>query len=252
MNTQIIDLPTWLQSPPGQYLLEQERAWFDRTVADIFGYHALQLGLPQIDVLANNRMSHRWLGLDHLPSEKNNAVLVTDPCALPFAENTLDLVALPHTLEFSQEPHAALREAARVLVPEGRLVISGFNPASLWGLSQARGRFYKRLGFGNLFLPEAGEFIAYWRLRDWLRLLNFEVELGQFACYRPAARGKKWLNQFAWMDSAGDRWWPIFGSVYFLVAVKRVHGARVVGTTRFNPKALLARPAAAASKTSQS
>ena len=25
--------------------------WFDRTVADIFGYHALQLGLPEIDAL---------------------------------------------------------------------------------------------------------------------------------------------------------------------------------------------------------
>ena len=119
--------------------------------------------------------------------------------------------------------HTTLREVERVLVPEGRVVISGFNPISLWGLRQQRARLYYRLGFGNAFLPQK-ELIGYWRLRDWLRLLGFEVEVGRFGCYRPALSSEKWLQRFAWMDSAGDRWWPILGAVYFLVAVKRVHG----------------------------
>ena len=64
--------------------------------------------------------------------------------------------------------------------------------------------------------------IGYLRLRDWLRLLGFEVELGRFGAYRPALMSEAWLARFEWMDRAGPRWWPIFGGVYFVVAVTRV------------------------------
>jgi SAM-dependent methyltransferase len=154
--------------------------------------------------------------------------LLAEPVALPFPENSLDLVVLPHTLELSIDPHAALREVERVLVPEGRVVISGLNPVSLWGLRQARARLYRRLGEGTLYLPDVGEFIGYRRLRDWLRLLSFEVESARFGCYRPAVRTTQWLDRFSFMDPAGERWWPIFGAAYFMVAVKRVHGARLL------------------------
>jgi hypothetical protein len=79
-----------------------------------------------------------------------------------------------------------------------------------------------------LYLPQEGEFIGHWRLRDWLRLLSFEVESAQFGCYRPALSSARWLSRFAWMDRAGCRWWPIFGAVYFLVATKRVRGMRLL------------------------
>ncbi|MDO9202743.1 MAG: SAM-dependent methyltransferase, partial [Hydrogenophaga sp.] len=121
-----------------------------------------------------------------------------------------------------------------VLVPEGRVVVSGFNPASLWGLRQGRGRLGERLGLAGadaarLYLPEAGDFIGPWRLRDWLQLLGFEVESDRYGCYRPAVKTEKWLQRTAWMDPAGARWWPIFGAVYFAVAVKRVRGVRLLG-----------------------
>lgn len=154
--------------------------------------------------------------------------LLTHSAALPFPANSLDLIVLPHTLELSPDPHATLREVERVLLPEGRVVISGLNPASLWGLRQRRAKLSRRLGFGELYLPQEGEFIGHWRLRDWLRLLSFEVESAQFGCYRPALGSARWLGHFAWMDSAGSRWWPIFGAVYFLVATKRVRGMRLL------------------------
>ena len=116
-----------------------------------------------------------------------------------------------------------------MLVPEGRVVICGLNPASLWGLRQRRAHLYRRLGFGDLFLPDASDFIGYRRLRDWLRLLSFEIESGSFGCYRPAMKTEKWLNRYDWLDHAGERWWPIFGAVYFLVAVKRVRGIKLIG-----------------------
>ncbi|MEO8859111.1 MAG: methyltransferase domain-containing protein [Burkholderiaceae bacterium] len=255
MSGQIIGWQDWFETPHGRYLLDWERAQVDRVVADIFGFHALQLGLPALDALQANRMPHRWLAVSTLvdtstkptrskgpahgstgqaPGQRAAAgatavQLVCDFAALPFPANSLDLIVLPHTLELDPDPHATLREVERVLVPEGRVVICGLNPASLWGLRQRRAQMYQRLGFGELFLPGEGEPIGYWRMRDWLRLLSFEVESGRFGCYRPAVMGEKWLHRFQWMDRAGARWWPIFGAVYFLVAVKRVRAMRLIG-----------------------
>src|SRR6476659_2519925 len=172
MSEAIIGMHEWFETPPGRYLLAWERAEFDRAVGDIFGFHALQLGLPEIDALASNRMPHRWLALQEPERKKRSKhALVTDFAALPFEENSLDLVVLPHSLELNIDPHATLREVERVLVPEGRVVICCLNPASLWGLKQRRAHLYRSFGLGELYLPDAGEFIGYWRLRDWLRLL---------------------------------------------------------------------------------
>ncbi|MEO7641145.1 MAG: methyltransferase domain-containing protein [Ramlibacter sp.] len=227
MSDQIIGMQEWFVTPPGRYLLAWEQAEFDRAVGDLFGYHALQLGLPELDTLAANRMPHKWQAVRE-PQSASGAALVTDFSALPFEANSLDLVVLPHSLELNTDPHATLREVERVLVPEGKVVICCLNPASLWGLRQRRAHLYRRMGFGQLFLPDAGDFIGYRRLRDWLRLLSFEVESGSFGCYRPAMATEKWLNRTDWMDAMGERWWPIFGAVYFIVATKRVRGIKLV------------------------
>lgn len=220
----------WFETPPGRYLLAWEQAEFDRAVGDIFGYHALQMGLPGLDTLRANRMPHKWLAVSEAPADgAGRPDLVTDFSALPFEENSLDLVVLPHSLELNVDPHTTLREVERVLMPEGKVVVCCLNPASLWGLRQRRAHVYRRLGFGELYLPDAGDFIGYWRLRDWLRLLSFEVETSSFGCYRPSFATEKWLERFAWMDAVGERSWPIFGAVYFIVAVKRVRGAKLIG-----------------------
>ena len=259
MNSEIIGLTDWLKTPPGEYLLAWERAQYDRAVSDVFGYHALQLGSPELDALRCNRMPHQWLAVSSsspsrdmtasdVSGSRRKAALVTESGALPFAANSLDLLVLPHTLDLSPDPHATLREVERVLVPEGRVVISGLNPASLWGMRQRRAHLYQRFGRGDLFLPESGEFIGYWRLRDWLRLLSFEVESGRFGCYRPAFETEQWLSRFEWMDKAGRRWWPIFGAVYFLVAVKRVRGMRLLEPAWRARKVVASAPAAVANK----
>ena len=216
-------------------------------MVDLFGFHALQLGLPELEALRANRMPHRWVAADanriSTPDEAQTegvtapvaVALMCDFDALPFDSNSLDLVVLPHALEFARDPHLALREVERVLVPEGRVVVVGFNPSSLWGLRQWLGHWLRRLVSRSrpmLFLPSAGEFMRYRRLRDWLRLLSFEVEAGRFGCYRPPVTSSKWLTRYDWMERAGERWWPVFGAVYFVVAVKRVRGMRLVGLVR--------------------
>ncbi len=240
MGDQIIGLQDWFKTPPGQYLLNWERLQVDAAVADIFGYHALQLGVPELNGLRENRMPHRWLATEVPVSPKSEAAqagaveqvsihLHTHFAALPFPAQSLDLVLLAHALETSDDPRATLREVERTLVPEGKVVICGFNPYSLWGFRQARAHWAHRWGRGSLFLPASGEFVSVRRLRDWLNLLGFEIEVVQFGCYCPSVRSAKWLSRWSWMDRVGARCWPIFGSTYFLVAVKRVRGVRLLG-----------------------
>lgn len=253
-------LHDWFQTPPGQTLLAWERTQCQAALADVFGYHALQLGLPDIDTLAANRMPHRWLAVpaaaslpalacpDAAPAAARLA-LAADPAALPFAEASLDLVVLPHTLELAADPRASLREVHRVLVHEGRVFITGLNPASLWGLRQHRARLWRRLlGRGRLYLPDAGEYLSPWRLCDWLRLLGFEVESVRYGCHQPATRSARRLARAAWLERLGARWWPIFGAGYAILAVKRAHGARLLGSAWKAPAGAAVAPVTVANK----
>lgn len=233
-------LHDWLNTPPGHYVLSWEQAQCDQALADVFGFHALQLGLPELDALRANRMPHRWLGCDSLNGmqTQRQGVLLTESLALPFPDASLDLVVLPHTLELSRDPHATLREVERVLVPEGRVVVLGFNPTRLWGL---RRRWREQA-------PEVGELIGHWRLRDWLQLLSFEVASNSLGCYRPVLNSHAWLQRLAWMDRLGPRWCPILGAVYCMVAIKRVRGMRLLEPAWKRPAARSARAVTTASK----
>jgi SAM-dependent methyltransferase len=233
MRERIISFQDWLESPAGRYLLDWENAQFKSAVVDVFGFHALQLGLPAVHALDANRMQHRWLaGNEAVPQAcpLEPVALVTEFSALPFPAASMDLVVLPHTLEIHSNPHAILREVARVLVPEGKVVISGLNPVSLWGLQRRREGLSCKLGWGKPSMPALEESIGYWRLRDWLHLLDFEIQVGHFGCYKPALSSDKWMQRLNWVDRIGSRWASIFGAAYFLVAVKRVQGVRLMGS----------------------
>jgi SAM-dependent methyltransferase len=221
----IIEIDQWLVTPPGRYLIDWEQAQLDRLVGNVFGYHAAQLGWPAVQALRCNRIAHRWLLSDGgLPTD-----LMCDYEALPFPSSSLDLVVLPHTLELAGDAHHTLREVERVLVPEGRLIVLGFNPASLWGAYKAGADVAGRLGWGAGPVTGATELIGWRRLRDWLRLLGLEFESGRFGCYRPPFAAQRWLDRCSGFDRAGARWWPVLGSAYVLVAVKRVRAMRMVG-----------------------
>lgn len=215
----------WYATERGAYVLRWERAQFDSAVEDVFGFVAIQIGAQRPDFLAVNRIPLRAC-IDVSTGGCVRAV----PDALPIASQSVDLIVLPHVLEFSASPHQILREAERVLRPEGRIVISGFNPLSLWGVR-------RMFGHRGGSYPWCGEFIGLLRLRDWLKLLGFELDGGRFGCYAPPFRRGKWLQRSAFMEKAGDRWWPIAGGVYVVRAVKRVHGMRLVRPAWKNSRA---------------
>ncbi|MBX3681611.1 MAG: methyltransferase domain-containing protein [Thauera sp.] len=211
----ILRLEEWLQTPQGRYLLDWEQDGLDRLVADIFGYHAVQLGLSGFDLLRANRMPRR---IDCGPQGRD---LRCSEYELPFATGSLDLVLLPHVLEFSAHPHRVLREVERVLVPEGSVVISGFNPLSLWGLRRLIAR-------RDAEAPWSGHYRSAMRIRDWLNLLGFEIQESRFGCYAPPLRTPQWLERWGCLDRAGSRWWPVLGAGYLLHGVKRVQGMRLI------------------------
>lgn len=275
MNDQIIGTQNWWHTPLGGYMLSWEQTCYDDAVADIFGFHSLQIGLFPLQGLRNNRTPHRWLALDSteqlaqwqqsqrldvkcfaqplqsdagLPTSAAPAAtasLLCDAHALPFGPDTLDLVLLPHTLELSADPHAVLREVARVMVPEGRVLISGINPASLWGMHTWSRRIP---GLQKLPpMPDDHNLIGYGRLRDWLKLLGLELQSASFGCFRPAMRSDTWLTRWDWMDRVGPTAWPVLGGVYFVEAVKKVASVhKLAAPWKATAPSTAARPAVAA------
>lgn len=217
----------WLDgSELGRYLLEREQAFFDRAVADAFGFRAVQFGASRYDFLRENRIPWRArIG------EDGEVGVVCDAAQLPLDSRSVDLLLLPHTLDFNAHPHQVLREAERVLLPEGRLVLTGFNPLSLWG-----GR---RLVQGARRPPWSGRFLRLSRLRDWLELLGFERADDAFMCYAPPFNRGDWLTRCRFMEAPGGRWWPLAAGVYGVCAIKRQRGMRLI-----TPRWQLARPAA--------
>lgn len=208
-------LSNWFASPQGQYVMTREQVFFDHSVADIFGFNAVQLGLPQHNLLRESRIpllikAGKELGVQvWMESEE-----------LPFETNSIDLVVLPHVLEFSPHPHQILREVERMLRPEGSVIISGFNPLSLWGMR-------RKLGQKKEY-PWCGNFISLPRMKDWLFLLGFEVSVGRFCCYAPPFASSALLKRSQLLEPEGNHWWSVVGGVYFLQAKKRVPGMRLI------------------------
>lgn len=206
----------WWSSDLGQYVTVREQAFYDRVVSDIFGFNAVQIGAAGLDCLATSRMPLRFT-----LSPAESARVRAEPMQLPLGSQSIDLVAMPHVLEFAANPHQVLREVERVLMPEGQLVLSGFNPMSLWGLTAWLRR-------GDNDFPWRGRFMHLARIKDWLALLGFELAEGGMSCYSPPFARREWLARMRFMEPAGDRWWAMGGGVYFLRAIKRVQGMRVI------------------------
>ncbi len=209
----------WLNSTAGQYLQAKEQALYDQAVFDLFGFNAVQMGCLQMDLLRNSRIPNLYKSSDFAITTFERHLSCCDDF-LPFAEMSLDLLLLPHRLEFSERPHQTLREAARVMMPEGHLLISGFNPLSAWGATCSLNKIF----FSNKTYPWNGQFIGLARLKDWLALLGFEIISVEMCCHVPPFEQASWHKRFAFMDRGSERCCAMLGGVYFIVAKKRVVG----------------------------
>lgn len=201
----------WLVGASGRVFSARERDQLTELLVDLVGYYGLQLGWARAwgDALAPSRIRHHIV-LESQDAESGGGLkILGDARALPFANDSLDLIVLPHTLDFTTDRHQVLREVERVLIPEGRLVLVGFNPMSLWGLARL-------LTAGAAEFPWRGRFVPPRRVMDWLALLGFQVERQVPLIFLPPW----WPLQR--LEPLGLRWLSTWSGVYALRAVKRV------------------------------
>lgn len=208
-------LRNWSQTLPGELLLNAELNQLDQILPKLFGYYAIQVrSFWPADLLSSSLIPLKVIVEKH-KIEPFPVNILGESSELPIKSDSVDLVLLPHVLEFEQEPHEVLREAERVLIPEGNIVILGFNPLSLWGLWRMLSRLRRRP-------PWNGHFIGVPRIKDWLSLLGFEVCEKKVFFFRPPIRREKVMNRLVFMEKYCGKVIPSFGSVYMIHAKKRV------------------------------
>jgi SAM-dependent methyltransferase len=207
-------LETWYKRPAGQYLLDQEKALAEKLLEQVFGYHLLQIGVTRDQPLVNEcGLNHRiYMG----SSATGNVGLVSESSLLPLANDSIDAVILHHALDFAPDPHQLLREVQRVLSPQGRVVIIGFNP---WSLSGAASRLR---GLAPGLLWRSSNRLSVHRVRDWLHLLGCEVETVRHT-YATPPRGRDGIARILQKaDQFFTRHNLFFGGVYAMRAQKFV------------------------------
>jgi SAM-dependent methyltransferase len=208
-------------------MLDAEREALQKFLPTLNGEIALQVGAGRL--LEMSHIAHKFmlLEVDHpenaLDMEKSfpniQPLIGTADSLLPFASSSVDLCLLPHVLEFADDPHQLLRESRDILTSGGHLVILGFNPYSLWG---ARGLISRKR------YPWNGHNLSIYRLKDWLGLLEFKVCAGRMLYYSPPVQSEGLRSRFRFMEKAGDRWWPMLGAAYIVVAQKSDVGMTVI------------------------
>ncbi len=208
-------LREWWASPAGGALIASEALLLAEALDDVFGWEFLQIGAwgAERELLSACRTRHR--AILSVPGMSQNADILGRPAQLPVAADSIDAVLVPHTLEFATDPYAIVREADRVLVGEGQLLVLGFRPFSLWG----QRAYFSRSGFP----PGLRRVLSERRVREWLALLGYEVFAARHYLYR-----SPWSGGLA----AGERpdrllrrglTYPLPAGAYLLKARKQVY-----------------------------
>ena len=210
----ITAMENWQSSHLGREFLAYERRTAATDLDEITGTNAMQVGSwgGPSGILGDCRIRNKWIvDID----ASGGTGFCSHPGQLAVAEDAVDLVVMPHTLERVPNPHHVLREAKRVLAGEGKLVLFGFNPWSTWGIPG---------WFGAGSYPWMEKFIGETRLRDWLALLEFEIIGAKRFFYRPPINNEKFLSRTQFVERIAARWLPIPPSAYMILARKKIIG----------------------------
>ncbi len=204
----------WKDMACGQLVVDHVNQYLQYWWPRMFGYHLLKIG----DLSADIDSSTSKIGHSISVGEQKGLVdVIADVDDLPFIDAGVDVCVLAQQLEFAVDPHHILREADRVLIPNGYMVISGFNPISLAGLNRL-------IPFRRRKLPWHGRFFTPMRVKDWLNLLGYEVLDDQrvlFSSLHPKVNPNSWWFQAC--QRFANKYLTALGSVYVIVAKKRVH-----------------------------
>lgn len=209
-------MSTWFESPLGQAVQQVEFDIANHILPTRFGYHLLYCGQGDPDkLLEQSPISHKLVAADAPHSQSWLPFVFGETSSLPLANESVDLVVLQHSLDFEESPHKVLREAARVLIPGGTLVVIGFNPKSFWW-------GWRLLHHQTKEAPWAARFISPSRLSEWLSLLELEVEGCETGYYLPPWHGLAKMDRFHRFKRVAKRFFTKRGAVYVMVSKKTV------------------------------
>lgn len=207
----------WLsQQFLGQSILETEARQFSVMLKRHFGKHALLIGAPnQYELLNSTKIPCHSIVTPLMSNAKKTGYIEGDLRELPIMTGSIDLVMLPHTLEFVDSPRQLLAEACRVIKPEGLIIISGFNPYSTWGLKKIITK-NKKSG------PWGGNFIHSSKIKNWLRLSDFAMEKQESALFAPPVNHPALYQKLHFLEKLGSVCLPILGGIYIISARAKV------------------------------
>jgi SAM-dependent methyltransferase len=221
---------SWLDTPLGRRVVDLERDLMHDALADVFGFELLQVGAwgrgTELSATARTQ-NRRWIA----PDATGPGALRAQYDALPIASGSVEAVVLPHTLEYAPRPHELLREVDRVLRGEGQVLICGFNPHGPWGI--------RHRASGGRFPPSADRLMSEGRLRDWLRLLGFEVASTRRYLFAPPWSRRLHHDGPSWLERRGPVLAPPLAGAYLLRAVKRVHCVTPIRPTWSRPRTVV-------------
>lgn len=207
-------LREWYQRPLGCALAEAEQNALASQLPNLFGYHLLVIDPPWKGCrLEDSRIAHRVI-LRAGTTVPSDAGIMADSDYLPIQSDSVDAIILPHTLELATNPHQVLREADRSLIPDGHLIILGFNPFSLWGARQLLNRRNDRF-------PWSARFRSQHRIRDWLGLLGFDTLHSHYLFQRPPVQSERILRKLQFMEREDGTGLLLLSACYILLARKR-------------------------------
>jgi SAM-dependent methyltransferase len=205
----------WWSSPLGGALIAAESLLLAEALDDVFGWELLQIGAWGSGRELLSAARTRRQAIIAAPGLSSDADIIGRPTHLPVLGDSIDAVLLPHTLEFAPDPYAIVREADRVLVGEGQLLVLGFRPWSLWGV---RARWSR-----NGFPPGMRRVLSERLVREWLVLLGYEVVLGQHYLFRSPWSGGLGVGDAPSRLLRRGLTHPLPASAYLLKARKRIY-----------------------------
>ena len=204
----------WYKSNLGESLLELEKSQLDSELDSAVGYYLVTQSPLKNLPLKNHRLRESIMIAPALEFGAPNNTVVARASELPLESDGVDVHIFHHSLDISATPHDDLREAARTLLPSGKLIIIGFNPWGLWGIH--------RLFSKKVKAPWCGQFIRHRRLEDWLKVAGLTLESTRFIYYEPPLQSSKWRGRFAWIDKLLRPLKLPFSGVYVMTATKQV------------------------------
>ncbi len=218
-------IENWWQTQVGQEMQSATQKELNRILPNLFGIYLLNVGCcHDLECLNSSAIKHK-LKVQPDVHVRGWGAIRAEAHTLPIASDSVDLVLLNHALGFELHPHQVLREAERVLVPEGHVVVVGFNPLSVWGIWWFLNGFRKSA-------PWSSNIMSQLRMKDWLKLLGFEIIQTESCFFRPHVSQSKVLSRLQFMERFGKRFLPRWGGIYVIVARKKVSCITPVGRVR--------------------